>query len=75
MGPRVEGAESVSSSQCSLLIRRTSGEYYGKVTEWLSRCCGAGGQVPARLVLMESVAWCHPILKGVAGGGSSLDMG
>lgn len=75
MGPRVEGAESVSSSQCSLLIRRTSGEYYVKVAELLSRFCGAGGQVPARPALVESVAWCHSILKGVAGGGSSLDVG
>lgn len=64
MGPRVEGAESVSSSQCSLLIRRTSGEYYGKVAELLSRCCGAGGQVPARPALVESVVWCRSNSEG-----------
>ena len=67
--------ESANSYQCSLLIRRTSGKYYGKVTERFSRCCGAGGQVPARPVLVESVGRCRSILKGVAGGGSSLDVG
>ena len=71
----MRGTESADSSHCSLLVCRTSGEYYGKVTEWLSRCCGAGGKVPARPVLAESVVWCRWILKGVAGGGSSLDVG
>ena len=75
VGFRGEGAKSASNSHCSLLVCRTSGGYYGKVTERFSRCCGAGGQVPARPVLMESVAWCRSILKGVAGGRSSLDVG
>ena len=52
------GPESAGSSQCLLLIRRTGGEYHGKVTEGLSRCCGAGDQVLARPVLVESVVWC-----------------
>lgn len=71
----MRGTESADSSHCALLIRRTGGEYFGKVTEWLSRYCGAGGKVPARPALVESVGRYRSILKGVAGGGSSLDVG
>ena len=51
-GPGVRGSESAAnSSHCALLIRRTSGEYYGRVAKWFPRCCGVGGQVVVCLVL------------------------